>query len=158
MAETVVRPARPDDVAGIVALGAEVVPATYGPLSPEYATWCLERWWSPGIVADQVAALPHWVADDGGEVVGVTNLGNTDEGPAMWKLYVRPDHHGHGLGSALLHAVEQAADGTALRLEYLDRNEAAAAFYRARGFVESHRTVLDSFPDLTWVWMSKDLP
>lgn len=153
MAETTVRRATVDDATAIVDLGAVVVPTTYGPIAPDYAQWCLERWWSPAVVEEQLSRIPHWVADDGGDVIGVTNLGATDEGPTMWKLYVHPGHHGDGLGTALLAAVE----GDELRLEYLDGNHPAAAFYRARGFSESHRTVLDSFPDLTWVWMRKDL-
>ena len=153
----VVRRATGADADGIVALGAEVVPATYGPLSPEYATWCLQRWWSPDQVATSLDDLPHWVAETDGRVVGVANLGQVDGDAVMWKLYVHPDRQGHGLGSALLGEVEAAA-GPVLRLEHLAGNDRAAAFYRAHGFHETHRTVFDAFPDLTWVWMRKDLP
>lgn len=151
-----VRRAGPDDVAAIVDLGAAVVPATYGPLSPAYAEWCLERWWSTEAVTESVGRLPHWVALDGDRVVGVTNLGELDGSPVMWKLYVRPEQHGRGVGTLLLHQVVAAADGAPLVLERLSGNERAARFYAARGFTETHRTVAETFPDLTWVWMRRD--
>jgi GNAT superfamily N-acetyltransferase len=97
------------------------------------------------------------VAESGDQVVGVANLGVLEGVPVMWKLYVHPDHHGDGIGSGLLARVEQSAE-VALALEYLDGNSPAAGFYRSHGFAESHRSVFDGFPDLTWVWMSKDLP
>ena len=151
-----VRKADAADAEGIVALGRAVVPPTYGPLSQEYAAWCLERWWSPDHVADSLGMLPHWVAVDGEDVVGVANLGVHAGAPVMWKLYVHPDHHGQGIGGALLTRVEGAADEQ-LTLEYLDGNDPAAGFYRSHGFAETNRSVIDAFPALTWVWMRKDL-
>ena len=151
-----VRRAVPADVDAIVDLGAAVVPATYGPLSSAYAGWCLQRWWSSDAVGESVARLPHWVALDDERVVGVTNLGELDGSPVMWKLYVHPEQHGGGLGTQLLHEVVTAANGVPLVLERLSGNERAARFYAARGFVETHRTVAERFPDLTWVWMRRD--
>jgi GNAT superfamily N-acetyltransferase len=155
MAEVLVRSATRNDTDAIVRLGAVVVPATYAPLSPGYAAWCLDQWWSPESVAGSLARIPHWVAEEDGEVVGVTNLGELDGQPIMWKLYVRPDGHGRGVGSALLDTVVEAADGP-VGLEYLDGNERAARFYRAKGFEETRRTTIDQFPDLTWVWMRRE--
>ncbi len=151
-----VRPAGSADVEGVVELGRAVVPATYEPLSASYATWCLERWWSPDVVRDSVGSLPHWVAvDTDDRVLGVANLGDLDAQPVMWKLYVHPEHHGSGLGSRLLAEVIAAAPAP-LVLERLSGNRRAADFYAGRGFVETHRTVSDTFPDLTWVWMRHD--
>jgi len=155
MAETLVRPATGDDADAIVRLGAVVVPATYAPLSPAYAEWCLEQWWSPETVAQSLDTIPHWVAEEDGETVGVANLGVLNGQPMMWKLYVRPDAHGRGLGSALLDAVLEAADGS-VGLEYLHGNERAARFYRSKGFEETRRTTVEQFPDLTWVWMHRE--
>lgn len=151
-----VRRAGADDVEGVVALGRVVVPATYEPLAPDYARWCLERWWSPGEVAGALDRLPHWVAtDERGRVVGVANLGQLEDARVMWKLYVHPEHHRAGVGSRLLAAVVHAAGDEPLVLERLSGNHRAAAFYAAHGFVETHRTVAETFPDLTWVWMRR---
>lgn len=151
-----VRPAEPADVRGVVALGRAVVPATYEPLSPAYARWCLHRWWSETEVAGALERLPHWVAtDDAGRVLGVANLGELDGGPVMWKLYVDPGEHRTGLGSRLLAEVLHAAGHTPLVLERLSGNQRAAMFYATHGFVETHRTVAEAFPDLTWVWMRR---
>jgi ribosomal protein S18 acetylase RimI-like enzyme len=156
MADVHVRPATRDDAAAIVSLGSVVVPATYAPLSPAYAEWCLERWWSAGSVEGALATIPHWVAEQDGEVVGVTNLGEMDGQPVMWKLYVHPGAHGRGLGTALLDAVLDAADGS-MAVEYLHGNERAARFYRSRDFEEVRRTTIERFPDLKWVWMRKEV-
>ena len=154
-----VRRAGPADVDAVVALGRAVVPDTYGPLAPAYAAWCLERWWSREEVRSSVAAIPHWVAvDDGdptGEVLGVANLGEIEGRPVMWKLYVHPAHHGAGLGSRLLAEVVAAAGDATLVLERLSGNRRAARFYASRGFVETHRTTTELFPDLTWVWLAR---
>ncbi|GAA5153999.1 GNAT family N-acetyltransferase [Nocardioides marinquilinus] len=160
-----VREATADDVAGVVALGEAVVPPTYGPISDELAASQLSRWWSPEAVADSMGRLPHWVAVDADDatVVGVANLGESDGVPTMWKLYVHPECHGTGLGSALLDRVVDAARGRGadvLQLEHVAGNDPAARFYARRGFVETGRTPLagvPGVPGLEQVWMTLDL-
>ena len=65
-------------------------------------------------------------------------LGNGIEGFCAWRpgrvdhLYVHPDHHGRGIGTALL---SHAMDGQPLlRLLVFRRNVRAARFYASRGF------------------------
>lgn len=153
----IVRVATPADVEAVVALGEAVVPHTYGPIDESFAAWQLERWWSADAVRSGFERLPHWVALDGEEVLGVANLGVHDGLPVVWKLYVHPGRHGSGIGTALLGAVEAAAEGRALTLEYLDGNEQAARFYARRGFVATGRSTFEARPHLDWVWMRKEL-
>ena len=53
-------------------------------------------------------------------------------------LYIRQDCHGQGLGTALL--AKAMGPQARLQLWVFQRNEAAIAFYRARGFRETLRT------------------
>ena len=55
-------------------------------------------------------------------------------------LFVEPDAHGRGVGTALLDAVAARAP---LTVDVNEQNPAAHAFYRARGFVETGRSPLD---------------
>jgi len=66
-------------------------------------------------------------------------------------LFVRPEHRGHGIGLALLAALEQRArDAGCGRLEWavLDWNESAIGFYRRFGA----RAMQD------WILYRKELP
>ena len=53
-------------------------------------------------------------------------------------LYVRPDRHGHGVGTALLGQAMRTY--SPLRLWVFQRNAMAIGFYSARGFREIERT------------------
>ncbi len=151
----VLRPGTPDDAAALHELGRRVTAATYEPIDPAYAAYTLEEWWSEAHLSDSLVRIPHVVAEDAGELVGVANLGRTDDRSVMWKLYVAPGRQGNGLGSRLLAAVEAQVPEDELWLEYVDGNDRAASFYRAKGFVEDHREPTGRFPDL--VWMRKKL-
>ena len=77
----------------------------------------------------------------------------------LWRLYVLPERHGQGIGSALLATVLEEADGryAEIRLSYTEGNTPAAHFYRSRGFVETHHEAGGGgVPDQ--VWMSRRVP
>ena len=154
MPDVVLRPGTPADAPALRALGEAVVPATYGPLDAAYAEMMLRDWWSTEGLAASLGRMPHVVAevDDGdGTVVGVANLGHRDGRTVMWKLYVHPDHHGAGIGSRLLAEVVALAGDEPLWLEHVDGNDAAAAFYARRGFVEVERVSQAPYPDDIWM-------
>jgi ribosomal protein S18 acetylase RimI-like enzyme len=132
-----VRPAVEADVEAIRAVGVATWPATYQAVAGrEYVTRGLERWWSTEAVRDSIGRGGVFVAELDGAVVGMASVGALGGAPYLWKLYVLPDRHGSGAGSALLSAVVDSlpAGSTRLGLDYVDGNERAAAFYRARGF------------------------
>jgi len=89
---------------------------------------------------DQVRAwmrdvvLPNtevWVAVEGLAPIGFVSI----EGAALHHLYVSPADQGRGIGSRLLDRAKERSPGR-LGLYVFQRNAAARAFYRARGFVE----------------------
>lgn len=166
MAEVVLRPGTVDDIPGLRALGEAVVPATYGPIDAAYAQKMLDEWWTPEVFAMSLERNAHVVAERGGQVVALANLGRltasyrdfpdiSDEREVMWKLYVHPDHQGLGIGSRLLEEIEQLVDGEELWLEVVDGNVRAVDFYQARGFVEVERAPGAAWPDD--IWFRKDL-
>ncbi|MGV1007966.1 MAG: GNAT family N-acetyltransferase [Dermatophilaceae bacterium] len=88
------------------------------------------------------------VADEGGVVVGVAVAGPAQgEQPAralqLFAIYVRPSHHGTGLGARLLDAVCGAEPA---QLWVAKDNPRAHAFYRKHGFAPDGLEVAD--PDL----------
>jgi putative acetyltransferase len=98
-----------------------------------------------GVVArDEVT-----VAEAGGTVVAFLALARDE----LEHLYVHPDHHRTGLGTALL-AHAQAAR-TRLELWVFQRNAGAIAFYEAHGFAIVGATEGDNEerePDFRMAW------
>lgn len=75
-------------------------------------------------------------------------------------LYVAPETVGHGVGSALLSALEARAWGAQARTLNLDASLNAESFYRARGYVPLHaaRRVLTPEVQLVCTRMQKRGP
>lgn len=84
--------------------------------------------------------------ESGGAVVGficvvASTRGDSpdDPPPFAWvhDIFVRPEHRGQGVGTALMAEAEsfvQSRGARELRLGVLDRNGSARAFYRGLGF------------------------
>lgn len=156
----VVRGAVGDDLAGVLSVGHRTWLATYEPIAgPEYVAMGLAKWWTSDVVTDSIRKGRTLVAVEGDEVVGVATFGPRDESCVLWKLYVLPDHHGHGIGSRLLNAVVERAhenEHPRITLSYLEGNQQAARFYARHGFVETHRETPGSgLPES--VWMVREL-
>ena len=156
----VVRGAVGDDLAGVLSVGHRTWLATYEPIAgPEYVAMGLAKWWTSDVVTDSIRKGRTLVAVEGDEVVGVATFGPQDESFVLWKLYVLPGHHGHGIGSRLLDAVVERArenEHPRITLSYLEGNQQAARFYARHGFVETHREAPGSgLPES--VWMVREL-
>ncbi|GAA4110287.1 GNAT family N-acetyltransferase [Nocardioides fonticola] len=150
-----IRRGSPDDAPALRVLAEAVVPATYDPIDPDFAVHTLETWWDVDRMRVSLAQLWHGVAELDDRIVGVANLGRSDDRWVMWKLYVHPDAQGRSIGRRLLEAaLEQVPAGEALWLEHVDGNDRAHAFYKALGFETSHREPQERFPDL--IWMKRD--
>ena len=152
-----VRRAWPGDADAVREVGLKTWPVAYAGLaSPEFIVDGLAAWWSPEAVDRGIRNGITLIALDDEKVVGMVGLGQEEGFWVMWKLYVHPDHHGHGIGSRLLVEVESRVEGDELWLEVVDGNDRAVAFYRDRGFEEVERTP-DDGPDPDDVWMRKRL-
>jgi ribosomal protein S18 acetylase RimI-like enzyme len=158
VADPVVRDAGPDDVAGICAFGEAHIRPHYTPLigaAPADAQ--VRHWWNADAIGAAVAAGLVVVAEDDGRVVGVGQLGRDH---VVYKLYVSPEHRGHGLGVRLLDALiaRLPADVDRLAIEHFAANERAGAFYERQGFrVERIEPGPDGDPRLAVVWRARSL-
>lgn len=139
-AEPTIRPARPQDVAGILTLVRDL--AEYERSLSEVRAGEAEL--RRALFGEHPAVFAH-VADVGGEVVGFalwflnfsTWLGV--HGIYLEDLYVRPDQRGRGLGRRLLQTLAALCVERGYgRLEWwcLDWNESARGFYASLGAEE----------------------
>jgi ribosomal protein S18 acetylase RimI-like enzyme len=123
------RRATEDDVAAIAALFRR----SFGTLAflPTLHTPEEDRAFFGGYVRDDEV----WVWEEDGRVLGFAALGES----RLEHLYVEPETHNRGIGSALLaHAKERRPDG--FDLWTFQRNEGARRFYDRHGFREVERT------------------
>jgi ribosomal protein S18 acetylase RimI-like enzyme len=156
----VIRKATPDDLDAVLAVGHRTWPATYeGIAGADYVQAGLAKWWSAEATSPAIRQGRVTVAELDGQVCGMASVGREEDHLVLWRLYVLPEHHGQGIGSALLAAVLEEADGryAEIRLSYTEGNTPAASFYRSRGFVETHHEAGGGgVPDQ--VWMSRRVP
>ncbi len=110
--------------------------------------------------ADYDAAIEAgdvWVADDGGDVVGVVVLGTEEDHLSVETVAVARSRQGGGIGSRLLAFAEDRArlrGLTHLRLYTNERMVENLEFYPMRGYIESHRAKSDGFDRVYFVkWL-----
>lgn len=139
----IVRRATGDDLTAVIDIGRRTWQAIYGPIAgEEYVQMGLAKWWTQEATIPAVRSGRVLVAELGETIVGMSSIGLDEHKLWLWKLYVLPEHHGRGAGSALLAAVldRARADGhTEVFSSYVDGNEQAAGFYDRHGFVVDHR-------------------
>ncbi|MCG7285002.1 GNAT family N-acetyltransferase [Cellulomonas sp. ACRRI] len=129
--EPVLRPAGPADLAALVVVWRRAVVATHDFLAPGD----VDRY--EGVVRAGLPTLTVTLAERQGRVLGFVAVA----GSRVEMLFVDPDVHGSGVGSALLRHV--TAGRPVVDLDVNEQNPGARAFYARRGFVEVGRSPLD---------------
>ena len=126
-----VRKGGPGDAARALDVWRAAVDATHHFLSDEH------RAEIDGLVSALLPAAELWIVDDSDRAVGFLIM----DGATIDALFVHPDVHGCGFGTALIaHALKLAPEAT------VDANEQATnalPFYEARGFVRTGRSETD---------------
>ena len=139
----VIRPATPGDAENVAFVHVTSWRETYrGTLvsdqvldSPDFLP-SRERFWTAALTDQRWAANRVRVAEVDGTLVGIAMSGpvtNEEWTRHLYVLYVLAQHHGTGVGSALLHSVLDRSEPTALWVG--DPVPRAQAFYRKNGFV-----------------------
>ena len=150
-----IRVADTKDAYAVRSVGLRTWPVTYEPIAgAAYVAHGLARWWSLEAVRRGIERRGTFVAVAGDDVVGTATVGDLDGSPVLWKLYVLPELHGCGIGSALLGAVVESlpVDARRLQLPCANGNTRARRFYRRRGFVEVDRAKdVEGGPDIVWM-------
>jgi putative acetyltransferase len=138
MDTTHIRPAVASDASGICRVHQRAVRVL---CRADYTPAQIEAWIGPRRAEDYIAAMNSgenlWVAEISGAVVGFAGL-KDDEVTAV---YVDPVHARHGLGQALLEAVEQSARTHGVQGLVVEASLNAVPFYRRAGYgAEEPRT------------------
>lgn len=124
---------------------------------PTIAAWIHGQWWSGSkasvedirawleIHLDDAAIPTTFVATSGTEAIGSVCLHETEapDRPSCWPylgaLYVRPAERQHGVGAALVQAVEAHATRLGHAAVYLNAADAMVAYYETRGWAVVER-------------------
>lgn len=157
---TEIRLARSEDLDGVIDVGWETWHATYVPLAGEaYVRKAFALWWTADATLRSISDGRVWVADIDGQIVGMSMYGIEDRTVDIWKLYVRPNFQGQGIGTSLLNRVLDATRHSTDRvvLAYMDGNDETRTFYDRMGFVETHREA-DDLGGRDNVWMAMRHP
>ncbi|GIG36562.1 acetyltransferase [Cellulomonas pakistanensis] len=128
---TALRPATPEDRKTLVDVWRRAVLSTHDFLGPGD----VDRY--EAVVRAALPLLTVTVAERSGRVVGFAGV----DGARVEMLFVDPDAHGAGVGSALL---ERAVTGLpAVEVDVNEQNQGARAFYARRGFRPVGRSAVD---------------
>jgi diamine N-acetyltransferase len=125
-----------DDIGAVSSLARIVWQATYPPLiSQAQIDAMLADRYAPELMRAQLDDPRHawWVARLEQAPVAFAHASLQDTDCKLDKLYVHPDHQRHGLGAALLHAVEEWAREQRARRLWLQVNRGNAQAVRAYG-------------------------
>lgn len=127
------------DIEAIRRIGLVCWPETYTAIAPPgYVEDGLQKWWSAEFLHDAITADENWVwvAEEGGEIVGMTHFALLEPTQAvMWKFYVLPAWRGKGVGRQLFDSALTLlpANVHTILTEYLGTNQRAAAVYVSLG-------------------------
>lgn len=161
MSDTVVvRDATQDDLDAVLRIGHACWRSTYTPLAgADYVERGLAAWWTPENNRPAIADGLVLVAEVDGRVLGMSSRSVVGDHLVVWRLYVDPTAHGHGLGTRLLEAVEAAApEGVVgLRLSHLEGNDRARGFYEHLGFTATGERKVGDLGGPDDLWMQRPL-
>jgi putative acetyltransferase len=126
----VIRPYVPDDIDAVLDVWYRASQVAHAFLTEEFLA--LER---EQIRTVYLPATRTWVCERDGAVVGFISLHDNEVGG----LFVAPEHHGHGLGRALMDRARE--EHAVLEVEVFEANAIGRAFYERYGFTFLHRHV-----------------
>jgi GNAT superfamily N-acetyltransferase len=125
-----VRRLQPDDVPAAARVAFEALPVPDGFDHADRIPW-LER--RTGYLAERDPA-GAWVAEEDGEIIGMTNAIVRDGIWGLSMMAVLPDRHARGTGTALLRAALTHAEGTRGQLIMSSQDPKAMRLYARAGF------------------------
>ncbi|WP_122088124.1 GNAT family N-acetyltransferase [Halalkalicoccus subterraneus] len=134
-----IRPADPSDAEAIRDTARASWHAAYDDLlGEEVVASTVDEWYDPTGLRDVMGHSDHVVRVSGNDVVGFAHLGpNPENGRVaeLFRIYVRPERWGEGIGGRLLVAAGTGLEGfDRLALSVLAGNEVGIGFYEKRGF------------------------
>ena len=146
------RPATPEDIPLLQALANAIWHQVFTHIiTPAQTDLMLAKMYAEATVRREMTEGVIWkVLEEDGNPIGYTSYSMIDSGECkLHKIYVRPGHHGRGLGKLLMgDAASYARDRGAhtLSLRVNRANEKALRAYRAFGFREAESIDWDFAP------------
>ena len=137
-----IRQAAPRDAAAVT----DVVRAGFAPYVARLGG--IEPWPMRLDYSAVIGAGHTWVAEDGGQLLGVLVLEPHDDHLLLDVIAVSPASHGSGVGTALMSHAEHVARELGRSEVRLYTNEVMTenlAYYPRRGYVETHRDEVNGF-------------
>ena len=141
-----VRPAVPADAPAVREIARESWHAAYDSiLGSETVTETIDRWYATDDLEAAIVEargredVVFAIVEDADDPVGFVHAGPHRERPAvasLYRIYVRPDRWGDGVGTALLERLETDLEDRydRLWLAVLADNEVGVSFYESTGF------------------------
>ena len=165
---TVIRPARPEDAAGIAAVQVASWRTTYPGIVPDdyLAGMSVETGterWGANLAADGVL---HFVAEDESGIIGFVSGGRLREpvgeyDAELWAIYLLEEKQGSGVGRRLVRTLAEALLATGYRsmIVWVLQDNSAVNFYKWMGATAVTGKMIEiggaALPDLALGW--KDL-
>ena len=156
-AEATYRPFAQRDVDSIYELALESWRHAYGDwLTREFILDAIDRDYNRDALLNLLPAVEagtyfFWVAEDTSGMVGFCQMGEGEQGPQLFHLYLSPGHLRQGVGSTLLARGEAhfRSQGTRRYFCYVSkRNQPAVEFYRRQGFQHREEHDPEHWPGL----------
>lgn len=139
-----IRWALPKDAPAIQEVARESWHEAYGDvLGNNRVEKAVSSWYDPEkVISDDIEPVdrPIFIAETDLDVVGFTEAVPDDENTGLahlYRIYVKPDYWGNGVGSSLLKQTElelQNRGFEQLQLTVMAKNEVGVGFYESRGF------------------------
>lgn len=94
-----------------------------------------------------------------GRLVGMTMAVKDEDGVVVYLLYVHPEFQNKGIGRSLLEAIERRwPKARKIRLEVLQKNTRAVAWYQAQGFeIYGSNKVMPTYEAYSSYYMDKPI-
>ena len=160
MNDILIRTATTGDISAIQVVGLLTWPATYLPFTdPEYVITNINSWWTAEAVRTTVVEETTFVATAESEVVGTLTLGEFEDEPVIWKIYVLPKMQSRGVGAALMNeALNAVGSDQDVRIEFIKGNDHAQSFYARMGFRFDFEEETEDGPTTVWLRRSAISP
>ena len=167
--EVAFRKIGPEELGTVRALAHEIWPAVYPSIiTTEQIHYMLERMYDPDVLRQElvVRGMVYGLIESAGQPIGYYGfeiVPQQERVLVLHRLYVRPEHHGHGVGAAALRYLEGEArqqNCRAISLRVNRDNVTAIRAYLRQGFVFDHdlRTDIGSGFVMDDHVLRKDLP
>ena len=143
MADVVLRPMVEADAPNIYGVALEAWQYTYRTIfDQEFIEEFVQKYYSPDAISSlfpriESGMLFFYVAEAEQEIVGFCNIGITEQGAQLYRIYLLPSYMGRGIGWNLLNLGEEFLAKHGMKAYFCfvhEKNDVGKRFYAKHGF------------------------